>query len=201
MPRARRALLLLVVALAASLLAGSCSDDAPLEGAEVPTPTAPPVATATVAPSVAPTASGTAPPLEPTASTEVLPREELPLIEFRRGDGSTVTLPTEVPPRSDYGIGLSGRYELDERGMLFYYADDERARGFYMRNTHVDLDIAFAGADFVVIAIRTMQAESLDIVRPEQGFQYAVEAPAGWYAAHGIAAGDRMRLLFELPEE
>ena len=194
MPRARRPRLLLVAVLATTLLARSCGDDVPLEGAEAPTPTAPPAATSTVAP-------GLLPPVEPTASTGGLPREELPLIEFVRGDGSTVALPAEVPPRSEYGIGLSGRYELDERGMLFHYADDERARGFYMRNTHVDLDIAFVRADFVVIAIRTMQAELLDIVRPEQGFQYAVEAPAGWYAAHGIAVGDRIRLLFELPDE
>ena len=210
MPRARLLRPLLTAVLAAALLAGACNDDAPLQRVEPPPPlaTATPSATATegappevTAPSASATAPPTPPPLEPTASTGALAREELPLIEFVRADGSTVALPTEVPPRSEYGTGLSGRYALDERGMLFHYADDERARGFYMRNTHVDLDIAFARADFVLIEIRTIQAESLDIVRPEQGFQYAVEAPAGWYAANGVAAGDRVRLTFELPAE
>ena len=103
-------------------------------------------------------------------------------------------------PRDDYSIGLSGRYALDERGMLFHYEDDARARGFYMRNTHIDLDIAFVGADFEIHEIRTMVAESPEILRPAEGFQYAIEAPAGWYAANGVGEGDIARLTFELPE-
>jgi len=205
MPRARRPrsvlVTVLVAVLGAAVLAGACGGEGPGDGAAPPATASPPPVTATVAPDVEPTASSTSPPVEPTASTGALAREELPLIEFVRADGSTVALPTEVPPRSDYGTGLSGRYTLDERGMLFHYLDDAIARGFYMRNTHVDLDIAFARADFVLIDIRTLQAESLEIVRPERGFQYAVEAPAGWYAAHGIVAGDRLRLTFELPAE
>ena len=118
-----------------------------------------------------------------------------------RGDGSVVALAVEAPPRSEYSIGLSGRYELGERGMLFHYADDERTRAFWMRNTHIDLDIAFAGSDFVIIAILRMTADTDDHHRPDRGFMYAVEAPAGWYEANGIAAGDAMRLTFELPEE
>ena len=118
-----------------------------------------------------------------------------------RGDGSVVGLPVEVPPRSQYSVGLSGRYELGERGMLFHYPDDERARPFWMRNTHIDLDIAFVGADFVIIDIRRMTAETEDLHRPDRGYMYAVEAPAGWYEANGIAAGDAMRLTFELPGE
>ena len=123
------------------------------------------------------------------------------MIEFVRGDGSIVALPVEAPPRGEYSVGLSGRDELAERGMLFHYANDERARNFWMRNTHIDLDIAFAGSDFELISIHRMTAESLDYVRPDRGYMYAVEAPAGWYAANGVEAGDRMRLTFELPGE
>ena len=184
--------MLLAAALA---LAPACDGDGPSTTTATVTPpgtdTAPPSATAT----------GTQPPVEPTASTGALAIEELPLIEFERADGSVVTLPVEVPPRSEYGLGLSGRYELGERGMLFHYLDDESVRAFYMRNTHIDLDIAFARSNFEVIAIETMTAESLDLVRPEQGFQYAIEAPAGWYAEHGIEVGDRVRITFELPDD
>ena len=123
------------------------------------------------------------------------------MIEFTLGDGSVVALPVEVPPRSEYGVGLSGRHELGERGMLFHYADDERARSFWMRNTHIDLDIAFVGADLVIIDIQRMTADTDDRHRPDRGFMYAVETPAGWYEANGIVTGDAMRLTFELPEE
>ena len=85
--------------------------------------------------------------------------------------------------------------------MLFHFPDDGRARPFWMRNTHFDLDIAFVGADFVIIDIQRMTAETEDLHRPDRGYMYAVEAPAGWYEANGIVVGDVMRLTFELPEE
>ncbi len=103
-------------------------------------------------------------------------------------DGQTYSLPVEIPPRSEYGIGLSGRYELEGRGMLFHYPQGGRA-GFYMRNTHIDLAIAFVGLDDRVIAVREMEAESMEIVRPEGIYRYAVEAPSGWYGERGIGEG------------
>ncbi|MDP6482804.1 MAG: LLM class flavin-dependent oxidoreductase, partial [Nitrospinota bacterium] len=42
--------------------------------------------------------------------------------------------------------------------------------------------------------------QTLEIIRPQAVHQYAVEAPAGWYARHGIAVGDRARFLFQLPD-
>ena len=110
-----------------------------------------------------------------------------------RADGSSAALPIEAPPASEYHIGLSGRRALEGRGMLFRYERDVEG-SFWMKDTHVDLDIAFAGADFVVIEIRRMTAESLERVRPEGRYRYAVEAPAGWFEAHGVAAGDLLRL-------
>ena len=122
------------------------------------------------------------------------------MIDFVRADGIVVSLPVEVPPRDEYSIGLSGRYSLDERGMLFIYPGEESRRGFWMKNTHIDLSIAFVNAQFRIVEIHEMVAESLEIVRPEALHRYAVEAPAGWYAQHGLQAGDRMRPGFELPD-
>ena len=138
-------------------------------------------------------------PAEPTASTGATPREQLPIVEFIRRDGLVVRLPTEVPPPSEYGIGLSGRRTLEERGMLFYMADPPNASPFWMKNTHINLSIAFVSTDMVVLDIREMQAESESLVHPGRPYQYAIEAPSGWYAARGVQAGDRMRLTFELP--
>ena len=173
-----------------------------------PTP-APATATATAAPPATATpaaATATPPPPatatpspEPTATTGALPLEALPRIEFVRADGTAVSLPIEVPPRSEYSIGLSGRYELGERGMLFHYEDEGR-RSFWMKNTHIDLDIAFIGADFVIREIFGMEAESLEIRRPGSVYRYAVEAPAGWYAANGLQAGDTARFDFDLAD-
>ena len=155
-------------------------------------------------PTASPTPSTTAEPMptEPVASTASIPLAELPRVELVRADGSAVSLPVEIPPRSDYGLGLSGRYELEGRGMVFHYPQGTSAIGFYMKNTHIDLAIAFVGLDDRVIAIRQMVAESLDLVRPGGVYRYAVEAPAGWYAERGITEGARLRLPpdVELPE-
>lgn len=123
------------------------------------------------------------------------------MVEFLRADGVVVSFPIEVPPRSEYGIGLSGRYELDERGMLFHYSDPESHIGFWMKNTHINLAIAFVSGDLRIVEIHEMEAESLEIIRPQAAHQYAIEAPAGWYDAHGVAAGDRVRFAFDLPED
>ena len=181
----------------------------PATASPQPTPSAAPTATASpqptpsAAPTPEPTPSATPTATvspEPTATSGALPLEALPRIEFVRGDGTAASLPIEIPPRTEYTIGLSGRYELGERGMLFHWDDGMVRRSFWMKNTHIDLDIAFIGSDFVVQEIFGMEAESLDIRRPADAYQYAVEAPSGWYAANGVQAGDSARLLFDLAD-
>ena len=180
------------------------SDSTPAASATPPvepaaTTEAPGVPTPSLQPTVTEAPGNPTPPVEPTATTGAIPRGELPVIEFVRADGSLAPLPVEVPPPSEYGIGLSGRYTLDERGMLFHYSSPEGRHTFWMLNTHIDLSIAFVSGDLRVVEIRAMEADSLDRITPEVDHQYVVEAPAGWYAQHGIEVGDEVRFLFELP--
>ena len=190
--------------MALALLFAACDgEEAPAATSAAVTPAATATAApaeSTSAPAATPTsASSPAPAAEPTAISGATPRDQLPVVEFLRADGVVVSLPIEVPPRSEYGVGLSGRYELDERGMLFHYSDPESHVGFWMKNTRINLAIAFVSSEFRIVEIHEMVAESLDIIRPQAAHQYAVEAPAGWYDAHGLAAGDRVRFTFELP--
>lgn len=190
---------MLTLAVVVLSLLAACRTDGYAEAPSGLSPAATPAVTAARG-AATPAAEATSAPVEPTATTGGSLRDELPVIEFVRSDGSVVTLAVEVPPRSEYSIGLSGRHELDERGMLFHYPE-ERRMGFWMKNTHVDLSIAFVDADFRIGEIHEMQAESLDILHSDADYQYAIEAPAGWYAAHGIEVGDEARFTFELPDE
>lgn len=200
MPRISRVPLALAVvallALAPALVA--CG------GAEADSPTSTGTATATPAPGTAsPGTAGPASqptPSEPVASTYFVPTEDLPVVRFTTAEGGTVDLPVEVPPTSEYGIGLSGRDALEGRGMVFYYPDESGGPGFWMRNTHIDLDIAFVGGDLRIIMIRQMQAESEEVHHPDRAYLAGIEAPAGWYAEHGIAEGDRVELLFDVED-
>ena len=84
--------------------------------------------------------------------------------------------------------------------MLFYYGQAVR-NGFWMKNTHIDLSIAFIDGAGRIVDIREMEAESLEIVLAASVYHMAIEAPAGWYASHGLAVGDRARLDFVPPAE
>ena len=134
------------------------------------------------------------------ASTASIPLADLDVVEFTNSAGEVATLRIEVPPRREYSIGLSGRYALGDRGMLFHY-DEERQGPFWMKNTHINLAIAFIDAQFRIVEIREMVADSLDLVTPASPYRYAVEAASGWYAERGIEAGDQARFRFELPEQ
>ena len=88
----------------------------------------------------------------------------------------------------------------DDQGMLFVFDRDD-FRAFWMKNTHIDLAIAFVDEQFRIVEIRELIADSLDLVMPASPYRYAIETPSGWYAERGIKAGERVRFLFELPDE
>lgn len=151
-------------------------------------------ATASVGAPKATATSGAAP--EPVTSTATVATDALPRATFTSGD-VRVQLPIEVPPEKEYGIGLSGRLNLQGRGMLFAFPDGQNV-GFWMKNTHVDLDIAFIDASMKVIWVTTMRADTLDIHKPPSPYVAAVEAPAGWYAQNKIGVGAVVTLPVDL---
>lgn len=159
-------------------------------------------ATTTIEVTATPTATDTPVPApsEPVASTYFVPTAELPVTRINTSDGRSVDLPTEVPPRDEYGIGLSGRETFQGRGMLFYYPDESGGPGFWMRNTHIDLDIAFIAGDGTILLIRQMTAESEEIHHPGSAYLAGLEAPAGWYETNGIREGDHVEFLFDPAE-
>jgi uncharacterized membrane protein (UPF0127 family) len=163
------------------------AQSSPIPGSASPTPV--------FTPSVTPTPAIAG---EPIASTANIPRSSLPVAEFLR-DGTVIArLPIEVPPRTEYSVGLSGRRTLgDERGMLFYYED--KGGAFWMQNTHYDLAIAFVASDERIVDIQEMQAESTTLVHSRAEYQYAIEAHSGWYLKNGVRIGDRAHLAFDLP--
>ena len=132
------------------------------------------------------------------ASTAATPTGSLPQVRFVPGGGGTaVTLPIEVPPDCEYGIGLSGRKALADRGMLFYFPDTSDVP-FWMLDTHIDLDIAFVDSGLKVLAVETMKADTRDYHKPSARYLAAIEAPAGWYAARAIKPGATVVFDFDL---
>lgn len=80
-----------------------------------------------------------------------------------------------------------------ERGMLFVFNRDETG-GFWMRNTIIDLDIAFIRSDGQIVQTFTMAALDESSYAPKAPYRYALEVNAGVYARFGIKEGDVVQI-------
>ena len=93
--------------------------------------------------------------------------------------------------------GLMNRRSLGAKaGMAFLYPENHRG-GFWMRNTLIPLDIAFADARGRILRILTMQPcrrDPCQIYDPKVAYRTALEVNAGSFQRWGVKAGDRLRV-------
>jgi uncharacterized membrane protein (UPF0127 family) len=142
--------------------------------------------------------SRTVPPLHP--SVDDYPEATVVLAG---PDGATVTAAVKVadtPQRRRRGL-----MEVEElppgTGMLFTFPETTTG-GFWMKNTLVPLDIAFAAQDGRIVALLQMQPCTADPCRvydPGAAYRYALEVPAGWFEEAGVQPDWRLRLAADLP--
>ncbi|MBI2570301.1 MAG: DUF192 domain-containing protein [Candidatus Schekmanbacteria bacterium] len=85
--------------------------------------------------------------------------------------------------------GLMNRAALAaEHGMLFVFPT-ETTTGFWMKDTHIPLDIAFLDASRRVAEVLHLTPYSLETRAPRAAFRYALELNEGWFARHGLGPG------------
>ncbi len=92
--------------------------------------------------------------------------------------------------------GLMDRSSVpDGTGMLFVFPRSEE-RSFWMKDTHVPLDIAFFGDSNQVFSIKQM--EPLDETFTASGGRssLALEVRQGWFAEQGIEVGAVAQIVF-----
>lgn len=89
--------------------------------------------------------------------------------------------------------GLMFRASLPEdEGMLFAFPYPG-PQSFWMENTTIPLDIAFIDPDRAILNILAMKPLDTGPRYESAGpAQYALEVNQGWFARHGIKAGDRV---------
>ncbi len=113
-------------------------------------------------------------------------------VRFTHADALTVRVADTSDERAQ---GLMGVTSLpSDDGMVFVFGGSSED-AFWMKDTLIPLSIAFVDGDRIV-AIREMEpctndpCPTYDAGAP---YTYAVEANRGWFASHGIEAGDRVR--------
>jgi hypothetical protein len=117
-----------------------------------------------------------------------VPGAQLP-VEWLTVDGHRITV--EVARRPDERArGLMFRESLPaDHGMLFVFPREE-VQQFWMRNTTVPLSIAYADTSGRIVRIADLEPLDERPVTSLGPARYALEMNRGWFAAHGVAAGD-----------
>ena len=97
--------------------------------------------------------------------------------------------------RAEREVGLMNRRSLPARaGMVFLYPEAHRG-GYWMKDTLIPLDIAFADARGRILRILTMQPCRRDPCRiydPNVAYRAALEVNAGSFRRWQVRAGDRI---------
>ena len=94
-------------------------------------------------------------------------------------------------------IGLSGQnFDKNSFRMVFVFENPKRVN-FWMKNTRIDLSIAFIDKNNRIKQIESLKANSLKTIssRSEQ-IKYAFEVPRGYFTKMGIKVGDEF-LIFK----
>ena len=94
--------------------------------------------------------------------------------------------------------GLMNRDALgSDDGMLFVFPQ-EQILSFWMKNTAIPLSIAYIKTDGRIVQIDSMKPYSLDSHPSHEKVKYALEMNEGWFAKHGVNAGDLVRIPLTL---
>ncbi|MEA3367488.1 MAG: DUF192 domain-containing protein [Planctomycetota bacterium] len=122
--------------------------------------------------------------------------QRLPTASLRVGDVPLLVEVADAEAERQTGMMFRRRLGPDE-AMLFVF-DREANLAFHMKNTYVDLDLAYIAADGTISQIARMHAHATGPVFSREPARFALEAPAGWLADHGIAEGDRVTIPPEI---
>ena len=119
-------------------------------------------------------------------------RNMLETVDIRIGDSLVKVEIADTPQSREKG--LSGREHLKaDHGMLFVF-DYLRKQGFWMKDTHIPLSIAFISADGKILQIEQMEPLDLHPVASHSPIRYALEVNKGFFQENGITVGMRVDL-------
>ncbi len=117
----------------------------------------------------------------------------LPEVNLRVGGQALRAEVARTAPQREFGL-MERRGLPDGRGMLFVFRHSQPVC-MWMKNTYIPLSVAFVAADGTIRGMADMRPLSLDAHCSAGPVAYALEVPRGWFAAHAVRAGARVRGL------
>lgn len=130
----------------------------------------------------------------------------LPVSTLVFPDGKSISVELAMTPK-DREYGLMNRTSLPpDYGMLFVFPR-EQAMQFWMKNTLVDLDMVFIGADKRITEVHKDVPRSApdtpeaNLARRGGAAQYVLELPAGDAQRHTLSRGQSLVFDVSLPPQ
>gem|GEM_PF-1502954 len=153
-------------------------------------PTAVPPVAAPTAPATTAVQPTTVPTARPISSPAADPG---PVARITASDGKLVVVNVEVADNDQsMMVGLSKRQSMPEdAGMVFVFPSDVQVP-FWMKDTWIDLSIAFIASDGKIVEIQDMANNTEDIHQPSKAYRYSLEVNEGFFKRNGINTGDKV---------
>ena len=102
---------------------------------------------------------------------------------------------------TQHAYGLMNRTRLSSNSGMIFVFENEEPRQFWMKNTLIDLDIAYIDKEKTIIDIQTMKSpktimqNELPTYPSKKPAQYAIEMNAGWFKKHKIKLGGKIKFI------
>lgn len=94
----------------------------------------------------------------------------------------------------DKSVGLMNVSSLGENeGMIFVF-NSPGIHGFWMKDTLIDLSIAYLDENWNVVDIKEMKSKDETVIEPVKRALYAVEANKNWFLQHNVHIGTNVKL-------
>lgn len=96
---------------------------------------------------------------------------------------------------NERSLGLMFRDSLAaDAGMLFVFEKPQRLN-FWMKNTSLELDIAFADSQFIIREIKPLEPNSVENIFSGFDAQFALEVNRGWFSSKDVSLGDKIKII------
>lgn len=114
-------------------------------------------------------------------------------LQFRSSENDSITTIlieiADTPQARERGL-MYRFYMPENMGMLFIYTEEQHL-GYWMKNTHIPLDILYADKDFRILSIyENTSPQSEETLPSRSKAKHVIEVNGGFVSRHGIKAGD-----------
>ena len=93
-------------------------------------------------------------------------------------------------------IGLSNRNLNKDNYFMVFILDKPQKVSFWMKNTRIDLSIAFINTENRIVEISNLKANSLkQKISKNNDIKYALEVPKGYFIENQIRVGDYFQIF------